>query len=271
MGSIIVVPRQSVATTTNMWVAKTVGIIGATGKTGMWAMKGALLRGYTVRVLARNPAKVKTILGTLFGEEEADAQLEKVVVVKGGIMDEAAVLELFKGADVILSFLGMVNPPDWVVCPGVEQMVKAMKAIVEEGGSPPKLVSMSAIGIADSKDQMKASNFIMGRLTLWLVIPYMLKECFADMEASENFIIKERELADTLNITIIRAPILKDKKGYKYDYTATEKPYSIVPPSDTSNIASIFLDRQEVAGGFLDCVENRQFDGKTVSVLRKNN
>merc|ERR1712243_473974 len=110
---------------------------------------------------------------------------------------------------------------------------------------------MSAIGIADSKDQMKASNFIMGRLTLWLVIPYMLKECFADMEASENFIIKERELADTLNITIIRAPILKDKKGYKYDYTATEKPYSIVPPSDTSNIASIFLDRQEVAGASL--------------------
>merc|ERR1712013_864320 len=253
----IVVSRQSVATTTNMWVAKTVSIIGATGKTGMWAMKGALQRGYTVRVLARNPAKVKTILGTLFGEEEADAQLEKVVVVKGG--------------DVVLSFLGMVNPPDWVVCPGVEQMVKAMKTIVEEGGSPPKLVSMSAIGIADSKDQMKASNFIMGRLTLWLVIPYMLKECFADMEASENFIIKERELADTLNITIIRAPILKDKKGYKYDYTATEKPYSIVPPSDTSNIASIFLDRQEVAGGFLDCVENRQFDGKTVSVLRKNN
>merc|ERR1711970_176736 len=221
MGSIIVVSRQSIATTSNMWVAKTVSIIGATGKTGMWAMKGALQRGYTVRVLARNPAKVKTILGTLFGEEEADAQLEKVVVVKGG--------------------------------------------------SPPKLVSMSAIGIADSKDQMKASNFIMGRLTLWIVIPYMLKECFADMEASENFIIKERELADTLNITIIRAPILKDKKGYKYDYTATDKPYSIVPPSDTSNIASIFLDRQEVAGGFLDCVENRQFDGKTVSVLRKNN
>jgi len=260
---------QSVATT-NMWVAKTVSIIGATGKSGMWAMKGALQRGYTVRVLARKPEKVKTILVTLFGEEEADAQLEKIVVVKGGIMDEAAVLDLFKGADVVLSFLGMVNPPEWVVCPGVEQMVKAMKAIVEEGGSPPKLVSMSAMGIADSRDQMKSSNFIMGRLTLWLVIPYMLKECFADMEASENFIIKERELADTLNITIIRAPVLKDKKGYKVDYTSTEKPYTIVPPSDTSNIASLFLDRQEVAGGFLDCVENRQFDGKTVTILRKN-
>jgi len=270
MGSTRSHTDQSIAST-NMTAAKTVSIIGATGKSGMWAMKGALQRGYTVRVLARNPDKVKTIMVTLFGEEEADAQLAKVTVVKGGIRDEAAVLDLFRGADVVLSFLGMVQPPNWVVCPGVEEMVKAMKKIVEEGGTPPKLVSMSAMGIADSRDQMKASNFIMGRLTLWLVIPYMLKECFADMEAAENFIIKERDLDDKLNMTIIRAPVLKDKKGYKYDYLATEKPYSIVPPSDTSNIASLFLDRQEVAGSFLDCVENRQHDGKTVTVLRKSN
>jgi len=257
-----------------MWVSKTVSIIGATGKTGMWAMKGALLRGYSVRVLARNPDKIKTTLVTLFGEEEAPAHLEKVVVVKGGIMAEEAILELFKGADVVLSFLGMPASSDgktWVVAPGVETMIKVMKTIVAEGGSPPKLVSMSAMGIGDSKDQMKASNWIMGRLTLWMVIPYMLKDCFADMEASEEMIVKERELADSsLNITIIRAPILKDKKNYKYDYTSTEPPYSIVPPSDTSNLGSIFLDRQEVAGGFLDCVESRQYDSKTVTVLRKS-
>ena len=48
-----------------MTAAKTVSIIGATGKSGMWAMKGALQRGYTVRVLARNPDKVKTIMVTL--------------------------------------------------------------------------------------------------------------------------------------------------------------------------------------------------------------
>jgi len=254
--------------------SKTVSIIGATGKTGMWAMKGALQRGYTVRVLARNPDKIKTVLGTLFGEEEASAQLEKVIVVKGGIMDEDAILELFKGADVVLSFLGMPASSDgktWVVAPGVESMIKILKKIVAEGGVPPKLVSMSAMGIGDSKDQMKASNYIMGRLTLWLIIPYMLKDCFADMEASEQMIVKEREVADSpLNMTIIRAPVLKDKKNYKLDYTATDRPYTIVPPSDTARIGSVFLDRQEVAGGFLDCVESRQFDSKTVTVLRKS-
>ena len=34
---------------------------------------------------------------------------------------------------------------------------------------------MSAMGIGDSKDQMRASNWLMGRLTLNLIIPYMLK------------------------------------------------------------------------------------------------
>merc|ERR1711872_1007474 len=97
MGSTRSHTDQSIAST-NMTAAKTVSIIGATGKSGMWAMKGALQRGYTVRVLARNPDKVKTIMVTLFGEEEADAQLAKVTVVKGGIMDEAAVLDLFRGA-----------------------------------------------------------------------------------------------------------------------------------------------------------------------------
>jgi len=254
--------------------SKTVSIIGATGKTGMWALKGALQRGYTVRVLARNPDKIKTVLGTLFEEEEATAQLEKVMVVKGGIMDEDSVLELFKGADIILSFLGMPASSDgktWVVAPGVESMITVLKKIVAEGGFPPKLVSMSAMGIGDSKDQMKAANYIMGRLTLWIVIPYMLKDCFADMEASEQMIVKEREVSDSpFNLTIIRAPILKDKKNYKLDYTATDRPYSIVLPSDTDRIGSVFLDRQEVAGGFLDCVESRQFDSKTVTVLRKS-
>ena len=31
------------------------------------------------------------------------------------------------------------------------------------------------MGIGDSKDQMRASNWLMGRLTLNLIIPYMLK------------------------------------------------------------------------------------------------
>lgn len=87
--------------------------------------------------------------------------------------------------------------------------------MLSDGGVAPKLVSMSAMGIGDSKNQMKASNWFMGRLTLWLVIPYMLKSCFDDLEAGERIIETERSEAG-LNMTIIRAPVLKDNKNYRY-------------------------------------------------------
>ena len=135
----------------------------------------------------------------------------------------------------------------------------------------PKLVSMSAMGIGDSKDQMKASNWLMGRLTLWLVIPYMLKSCFDDLEESEKMIERARQEADSsLNMMVVRAPVLKDSKSYKHDYTGEEKNYHVILPSDCDNIGSVFIDRQLVAAAFLDCVESRQWDGKTVTVAKKN-
>ena len=129
---------------------------------------------------------------------------------------------------------------------------------------------MSAMGIGDSKDQMKASNWLMGRLTLWLVIPYMLKECFADLEASEKMI--EEGAANGLNMMVIRAPILKNNKSYLHDYTKagdSDSNYHVIAASDCDNISSVFIDRQQVAAAFLDCVESRQWDGKTVTVAKK--
>ena len=80
----------------------------------------------------------------------------------------------------------------------------------------------------DAQDQMKAANFLMGRLTLWLLIPYPLHECFADMEAAEKQVEEERAAPDCqLNITIIRAPILTGGKNYKHDFLAEEKQYSL--------------------------------------------
>merc|ERR1712137_1481160 len=220
---------------------KTIAIVGGTGQTGKWAVKGALLRGYKVKILARSPEKVDKILVTLFDEADVEKHKANVEVVKGGVRDEEAIAELLNGAEVVLSFLGMVEPPKWIVNPGVEKIIEGLKKVTENGGVAPKLISMSALGIDDSKNQMKAANAIMGRLTLWLVIPYMIKECYADLE---------------------------DNKSYVHDYAGEAKNYNIILPSDCDNISSVFIDRQQVAAGFLDCVENRQWDGKIVTVAR---
>jgi len=247
---------------------KTVAIVGGTGQTGKWALKGALLKGYKVKLLARNPDKVTTILKTLFDEADVEKHQENVTVVKGGIADDEAIVELLTGADTCLSFLGLVDQKVWVVSPGVDSLIQGLKKVAETGGTAPKLVSMSAMGIGDSKNQMKASNWFMGRMTLWVIIPYMLKGCFDDLEASENIIEKERTESG-LNMTVIRAPVLKDNKSYKHDYTAEDRNYNIILPSDCDNISSLFIDRQQVAAAFLDCVESRQWDGKTVTVAKK--
>lgn len=249
---------------------KTVAVIGGTGQTGRWAVKGGLQRGYSVRVLARNPDRVKDTLVGLFGEEEGKANLEKVTVVKGGVMDKEALKQLFTGADVVLSFLGMPASGDgktWVVAPGVESILEVLKQMER----PPKLISMSAMGIGDSREQGKRSHWFMGRALVSFFIPYFLKDCFEDLAASEQIIIKEREGGDSnIVATIIRAPILGNSKSYKCDYlNPAAVKYCFKHASDTKNIASYTLDRQDVAHGFLDCVESGSQDNKTLTILKK--
>jgi len=248
---------------------KTIAVIGGTGGTGKWVVKGALLKGYKVKLLARKPEKVTKVLNTLFDSEALETHQENVTVVTGGVMDDAVLDELLQGTEAVLSFLGMVDQKVWVVSPGVENILKGLKRIAGAGGTPPKLISMSAMGIGDSYSQMKASNWFMGRLTAWLIIPYMLKSCFDDLETSEKMISTEREEGDAnLNMTVIRAPVLRDYKGYKVDYLAEEKDYHIISPSDCVNVGGVFIDRQQVAGAFLTVMESSEWDGTTVTVAK---
>ena len=218
-----------------------------------------------VRLLARKPEKVTKVLSQLFDAATLETYQEQITVVAGGVMDEAVLDELLEGTQAVLSFLGMVDPKVWVVSPGVESIIKGLKRIAAGGGSPPKLVSMSAMGIGDSFEQMKASNWFMGRLTAWVIIPYMLKSCFDDLEESEKMIRAEW---DNLNMTIIRAPVLRDYNNYKVDFLSEEKDYHIISPSDCANIGGVFIDRQQVAGGFLDVMDSSDWDCTTVTVAK---
>ena len=54
--------------------------------------------------------------------------------MKGGVGDEEAVAELLQGADVVLSFLGMVDPKlGPVVKPGVEHIIAGLKKVAAGG------------------------------------------------------------------------------------------------------------------------------------------
>lgn len=74
----------------------TVALLGASGMLGEYLLREALARGYTVRVLARTPAK----LG-----EFAD----RITIIQGDARDPAAIEELVRGSDVVISALGPVR------------------------------------------------------------------------------------------------------------------------------------------------------------------
>lgn len=74
----------------------TVALLGATGMVGNFLLREALARGYTVRALARTPAKLDEFGG-------------RITIVQGDARDAAVVEELLRGSDVVISALGPVQ------------------------------------------------------------------------------------------------------------------------------------------------------------------
>ncbi|MCB1703559.1 MAG: NAD(P)H-binding protein [Halioglobus sp.] len=74
----------------------TVALLGATGMVGGYLLQEALARGYTVRALARTPAKLSAFAG-------------RITVVQGDARDPAAIERLLRGSDVVISALGPVR------------------------------------------------------------------------------------------------------------------------------------------------------------------
>mmetsp|Transcript_91410 Transcript_91410/g.258851 ORF Transcript_91410/g.258851 Transcript_91410/m.258851 type:complete len:247 (-) Transcript_91410:165-905(-) len=236
----------------------TVAIIGATGNSGKWALKGALQRGWEVRVYARSAAKVESTLEQVFADgSDVKPDRERLRIVEGGLSDGAKLAELLTGADVVMSFLGMTkNSTGPVVRPGVESVMTAMRAIP----TPPRFLSMSSISLGDSRQQ---ANQAWGRLTTWLCLKVFLKKVFKDLQMSEDYIIANRE---GLKVTILRATVLGDKKGYFKDYRAKEPNYKLVRVGEKAKMG-MYVDRQHVAEAFLDVCESGDFESAEVSIF----
>jgi hypothetical protein len=253
----------------------TVAIIAATGGTGKWALKGALQREYPVRVLVRSKGKLKRILQELLPEKTEEAvgeMLEKdITVVESPALEQDKLVELFTGADVAMGFLGMGPDKVKVVEPGARKIVDALRSM----DSPPKYLHMSSISLNDgAKHGQKA----WGCCVVGLALKVFLKACFDDLRAGEDVILSARDQQQAagyagkrLNLTMIRATILADKKDYLKDYTSGDKSYKLVKVGDekTSGKLSFQIDRQHVAEAFLDAARVLDYDGENVSVFEK--
>jgi len=251
-----------------MPAAPTVAIIGATGKTGKWALRGALQRNYLVRVLVRSPDKLEAILTEVFADKQDDAALlksdvasllAKITVVQGSATDQDRLVELCTGADVVMSFLGMTKPPEWIVQPGVEAIMKALNTM----DRPPKFISMSSIGLGSSRPQADKAWGCCG-CGAKIMIDYVLKEVFKDMQAAEDLILQSTD--SKLVIIIARATVLSDRGGYYKDYTTRKPNYKLLEEDELGGL-TFGVDRQYVAEAMLDMCESKSWDNKQPSIF----
>ncbi len=145
-------------------------IIGATGGTGRELVQQALEHGHHVTAFARDPAKVKI-------------KHERLVVVKGDVLDRTSVELAVKGMDAVLSALGHKRwiIPTRIVSEGTRNIVTAM-----EKHGVRRLVCETSLGVSDSRGKL-------GLYYTLFVIPVIVFSYFRDKERQEK-LIKESGL-----------------------------------------------------------------------------
>jgi putative NADH-flavin reductase len=128
-----------------------VAIFGAAGRTGRPLVEQALAAGHEVRALVRDPSKLQR------GDE-------RLVVIRGDVLNAAKVEETISGTDAVLSALGQTKgSTSDVQTRGTENIVAAM-----ERHTVRRLVSLTEAGVRDPRDMPKLSDraitFLLRRL-----------------------------------------------------------------------------------------------------------
>lgn len=156
------------------------GILGATGRTGRLLVDAALAAGHQVKVLVRDPAKLKST--------------ERVEMVTGDVHDADAVRRLVDGCDVVLSALGPTRE-DVSVCSAAAENVIAAGAR--------RYVAVSGMNIdvpGDHKDLISRVASFVNRA----VAPAICRD-----KAREYELLSKSRVAWTL----VRPPQLIDRPG----------------------------------------------------------
>jgi len=159
-------------------------IIGATGGTGSELTRQALEQGYMVTVLVRNPQKIKL-------------SNEKLIVLKGNVLDFYNVERAVAGQDAVLSVLGHKRffIKTRILSEGTKNIIRAM-----EMHHVKRFICVTSLGINDSR-------FKLGLYYTLFVIPFIAYFYFRDKSKQEKLIFSSR-----LDWTIIRPAQLTNGK-----------------------------------------------------------
>ena len=172
-------------------------IFGSTGGTGRELLKQALDQGHNIVAYARNPAKIDDI-------KHAGLQ-----VVRGDILDPAAVESATAGQEAVLSTIGAGAERTTLREDGTRNIVEAM-----ERTGVQRLISQSSLGVGDSRANLSF-------FTKYIIVSVFLRHAFADHERQEA-VIKQ----SSLDWTIVRPPHLTNSPrtgAYRHGFPTTDR------------------------------------------------
>lgn len=172
-------------------------VFGSTGGTGRELVKQALEQGHRVTAYARDPGKIK------------DLQHSSLKVVRGDVLDPAAVESSVAGHDGVLVAIGAGPARTTLREQGSRNIVEAMKR-----SDVKRLICQSSLGVGDSRANLSF-------FTKHIVVGIFLRHAFADHERQETVVMQS-----SLDWTIVRPPHLRDgpRTGvYRHGFSTTDK------------------------------------------------
>ena len=150
-------------------------VFGATGPTGLELVTQALERGHEVTAFVRNPDAIAI-------------QHEKLERVTGDALVPTTVDRAIEGRDAVLCAIGPRRrtghgeTPANVVSVATRHILESM----ERYGAR-RLVSMSSVGVGDSRGKLQAGA-VRGFFQEKILVPLFLKREFADKELQEDLV-----------------------------------------------------------------------------------
>jgi putative NADH-flavin reductase len=169
---------------------KTIALFGATGKTGKILLRKLTAKGYKIRVLVRNPAKLK-ITNPL------------VSVVQGNVLDENAVLKCLEGCDIVINVIGHVkgSPADLQTV-AIRNIITGMRKL-----GITRLIDLTGSGVKVEGDHPKWFD----RAVVFIMRNLLGKAVRNRLTDGENH-VKSLSKSE-LEWTIVRAPVLLPGKA----------------------------------------------------------
>jgi len=156
-------------------------IFGATGRTGIHLLEQALAAGHEVKVLVRDPSKVKS-------------QSALLKVLEGNVQNAAQVEQAVADSECVISVLGPTeNKPTYEISAGTDNILAAMKK-----QSVRRLIVSAGAGVGDPNDSPAPFNLFINFL-----LKILSRYVYEDMVQT---VAKVR--ASDLDWTIVRVPML---------------------------------------------------------------